>query len=71
MTEMEISGIKQDLVEKTKRYEEITGISTEKLVEKLLTEFFEDIHITNDYINIDDRNILLSYCFINGYNIRL
>ena len=54
MTEMEISGIKQDLVEKTKRYEEITGISTEKLVEKLLTEFFEDIHINNDYINIDE-----------------
>lgn len=54
MTKIEIGAIKRDLVKKTKIYEEITGISTEKLVEKLLTDFFEDIRITNDYINIDE-----------------
>lgn len=54
MTKIEIGAIEKDLVEKTKIYEEITGISTEKLVEDLLNDFFEDIHITNDYINIDE-----------------
>ena len=54
MTKIEIGAIEKDLVEKTEIYEEITGISTEKLVEDLLNDFFEDIHITNDYINIDE-----------------
>lgn len=54
MTKIEIGAIDKNLVKKTKIYEEITRISTKKLVEGLLTDFFEKIHITNEYINIDE-----------------
>ena len=53
MAKVRIGAIDKNLANKAKKYKELTGISTVTLVENLLTEFFKDIKLRNDYINID------------------
>ena len=54
MSKVRIGAIDENLVNKTRRYKELTGTTTVELVEKLLSEFFKEIKLTNDYINIDE-----------------
>ncbi|MBQ2831382.1 hypothetical protein [Methanobrevibacter sp.] len=54
MVKQRIGAINSKLIEKSKRYKELTGISTVELVEKLLTDFFKDIKLTNEYIDINE-----------------
>lgn len=54
MAKVRIGAIDKNLVDKSKRYKELTGTTTVELVEKLLEEFFKKVKLTNDYINIDE-----------------
>lgn len=54
MSKVRIGAIDENLINKTRRYKELTGTTTVELVEKLLSEFFKEIKLTNDYINIDE-----------------
>lgn len=54
MAKSRIGAIEENLVKKTKLYKELTGTSTVELVEKLLTEFFNEIKLNNEYIYIDE-----------------
>lgn len=54
MKKERIGAINRNLVEKTRCYKKLTGISTVELVEKLLSDFFNKIKLTNDYIYIDE-----------------
>lgn len=47
-----ISRIDKNLVDKAMQYKELTGTSVVALVEGLLTDFFKDKLLTNDYIEL-------------------
>ena len=51
MVKERIGAIEKELVEKTRAYKKLTGISTVELVEDLLTDFFKNRCLSNDYIN--------------------
>ena len=48
-----IGRINKGLVDKAKEYKELTGTSTVELVEDLLTDFFKDKVLTNDFIELE------------------
>ena len=48
-----IGRIERSLVDRSKQYKELTGTSTVELVETLLTDFFKDKVLTNDFINLE------------------
>ena len=54
MKKERIGAIDGNLVEKTRYFKKLTGISTVELVEMLLSDFFNEIRLTNDYIYIDE-----------------
>ena len=47
-----IGRIERSLVDRSKQYKELTGTSTVELVETLLTDFFKDKVLTNDFIDL-------------------
>ena len=49
---VQLGKVKRELVEKANLYKELTGISRVKLVEDLLEEFFKDLILTNDFIDL-------------------
>ena len=49
-----IGRIDKGLVNKAKEYKELTGTSTVELVEDLLTDFFKDKILTNDFIDLEE-----------------
>lgn len=54
MAKVRIGAIEESLVEKTKQYKELTGTSTVKLIEELLTDFFNNTFLTNDFIEPEE-----------------
>lgn len=49
-----IGRIEKGLVDKAKDYKELTGTSTVELVENLLTDFFKDKVLTNEFIELEN-----------------
>ena len=49
---IQLGKVKRELVEKANLYKELTGTSRVKLVESLLTDFFKDKILTNDFIEL-------------------
>ena len=47
-----IGRIERSLVDRSKQYKELTGTSTVELVETLLTDFFKDKVLDNDFIDL-------------------
>lgn len=54
MVKVPIGKIEKGLVDKTKQYKELTGIGTVELIENLLTDFFKDSLLTNDFITLEE-----------------
>ena len=54
MAKVTIGKIEEELVKKTKRYKELTGKGTVTLVEELLTDFFKDSLLTNDFLELEE-----------------
>ena len=52
MAKVGIGKIEEELIEKTKVYKKLTGTSTVELVETLLTDFFKDKVLDNDFIDL-------------------
>ena len=61
MAKIPIGKIEKSLVDKTKRYKELTGIGTVNLIEDLLTKFFNDSLLTNTFLELEEP-----FYFINN-----
>ena len=61
MAKVRIGKIEEELIEKTKVYKKLTGTSTVGLIEELLTDFFKDSLLTNDFLELEEP-----FYFINN-----
>lgn len=54
MAKVRIGAIDKSLIDKTKQYKKLTGISTVELIEDLLTDFFNETVLSNNFIELEE-----------------
>lgn len=54
MAKVRIGAIEKSLIDKTKQYKKLTGISTVELIEDLLTGFFNKTILDNNFIKLEE-----------------
>lgn len=64
MAKVRIGAIEQELVDKTKIYKKLTGTSTVELVERLLSNFFNNALLTNDYLELEEPFYFVNYSIL-------